>query len=176
MNKRNLSLSWLASILLLSVSAGLSWQELQLTPQAGGQSIQVTGYSVFPIITALILLQAAALLASFFTPPKVGRWISGLLIPAMLAHALLVAIDLETSIQESIAGSISAITGVAGSDSQIQFVASSIGTYLWVGYLLAIGLNVVLLAGHAFLKLSPTKRTSNAVQNVDTDDLWESQK
>lgn len=176
MNQRNLSFAWLTSILLLSVSAGLSWQELLLTPEAGGQSIQVTGYSVFPIISALLLLQAAALLASFFTPASVGRLIAGLLIPAMATHAFLVAVGLETSIQDSISGSISAITGVAGSESQLQFVASSTSTYLWVGYFLSIGLNLILLAAKAFLDLGPDKSSSNVGPAEDIEDLWESQK
>jgi hypothetical protein len=175
-NQRNLSFAWLASILLLSVSAGLSWQELLLTPEAGGQSIQVTGYSVFPIISALLLLQPAALLASFFTPATVGRWIAGLLIPAMVAHAFLVGVGLETSIQNSISGSISEITGVAGSASQLQFVASSTSTYLWVVYFFSIGLNLVLLAAKAFLSLGPAKNSSNVVPAEDIENLWASQK
>ena len=176
MNQRNLSLAWLTSILLLSVSAGLSWQELLLTPEAGGQSIQVTGYSVFPIISALLLLQAAALLASFFTPITVGRWISGLLIPAMVVHAFLVGAGLEASTQDSISGSITEITGVAGSASQLQFVASSTSTYLWVGYFLSIGLNLVLLAAKAFLNLGPARSASNTGPTDEIEDLWESQK
>jgi hypothetical protein len=175
-NQRNLSFAWLTSIILLSVSAGLSWQELLLTPEAGGQSIQVTGYSVFPIISALVLLQAAALLASFFTPASVGRLIAGLLIPVMVAHAFLVGVGLETNIQDSISRSISEITGVAGSASQLQFVASSTSTYLWVSYFLSVGLNLVLLAAKAFLNLGPAKSSPNVVPADDIEDLWESQK
>ena len=176
MNQRNLSFAWLASILLLSVSAGLSWQELRLTPEAGGQSIQVTGYSVFPIIPALLLLQAAALLVSFFTPTTVGRWIAGFLIPAMVVHAFLVGVGLEASIQDSISGSITEISGVAGSASQLQFMASSTSTYLWVGYFFSIGLNLVLLAAKAFLNLGAARSSSNAGPADDIEGLWESQK
>jgi fatty acid desaturase len=175
-SQRNVSFAWLTSILLLSVSAGLSWHQIQLTPDAGGQSIEVTGFSAFPIISALILLQAAALLASFFAPAAVGRWSAGLMVPAMLAHAFLVGFGVQSSVQDSITGSISEITGVAGSASQMQFVASSNSTYLWIGYLLAIGLNIALLAAKAFLSLEPSKKTSNVEPSEEIEDLWESQK
>jgi hypothetical protein len=175
-NQRNLTFAWLGSILLLSVLAGFNWLEVVLTPDAGGQLLEVTGYLAFPIISALILLQAASLLASFFSPVLVGRWIAGLLSPVMLGHALLLALSLEDGVQGALAGLLSEITGVSGSVSQMQFVASSNSTFLWVGYLIAIGFNVVVLIGKALLKVgSPTKSKSYAPPE-DSGDLWESQK
>lgn len=176
MNQRNLTFAWLGSILLLSVFAGFNWLEVVLTPDAGGQLIEVTGYLAFPIISALILLQAASLLASFFTPVLVGRWIAGLLSPVMLGHALLLALSLEDGVQGALAGLLSEITGVSGSVSQMQFVASSNSTFLWVGYLIAIGFNVVVLIGKALLKVGSSSKSKNYVPPEDSGDLWESQK
>ena len=176
MNQRNLTFAWLGSILLLSVFAGFNWFEVVLTPDAGGQLLEVTGYLAFPIISALILLQAASLLASFFTPVLVGRWVAGLLSPVMLGHALLLVLSLEDGVQGALAGLLSESTGVSGSVSQMQFVASSNSTFLWVGYLISIGFNVVVLIGKALLKVgSPTKSKSYA-PSEDSGDLWESQK
>jgi hypothetical protein len=175
-NQRNLLFAWLGSILLLAVFAGLSWMEVMLTAEAGGQSIEVTGYSAFPIISALVLLQGASLLASFFTPIIVGRWIAGLLSPVMLGHAVLLMMSLDESLQSSLAGSLTEITGVAGTASQMQFVASSNSTFLWVGYLVAIGVNVAVLVAKASLNVGPAKQPTKAEVIDDSGDLWESQK
>jgi hypothetical protein len=176
MNQRNLSFAWLGSILLLAVFAGFSWTEVLLTAEAGGQSIEVTGYSAFPIISALVLLQGASLLASFFTPIAVGRWITGLLSPVMLGHAVLLMVSLDERLQSSLAGSLIEITGVAGTTSQMQFVASSNSTFLWVAYLVAIGGNVAVLVTKAVLNFGPAKKASKAKVFDDSSDLWESQK
>lgn len=176
MNQRNLTFAWLVSILLLAVFAGLSWLEVVLTPDAGGQIIKVTGYLAFPIISALMLLQAASLLASFFTPNVVGRWIAGLLAPVMLVHSVLIAIGLEDAIQGSLAVAISDVTGVAGSSSQLQFVASSNSTFMWVGYFVAIALNLFVLIRKALLNVGPAKRTPLSESSDDAGDIWESQK
>lgn len=176
MNQRNLAFAWLGSVLALSVFAGLNWLEVQLTPDAGAQSIEVTGYVAFPIISALILLQAASLLASFFTPTLVGRWIAGLLAPVMLGHAVLLTLGLEEALERSLSGEISKVTGVAGASSQLQFVAESNNTYLWVGYLLAVLLNLAVLAGKALLNAGPAKKAQEPRETDDASDLWESQK
>jgi hypothetical protein len=175
-NQRNLSFAWLGSILLLAVFAGFSWTEVMLTAEAGGQGIEVTGYSAFPVISALLLLQGASFLASFLTPVIVGRWIAGLLSPVMLGHAVLLSQSLDEGLQSSLVRSLIEITGVAGSASQMQFVASSNSTFVWVGYLVAIGVNVIVLAGKAFLNAGPAKRHTSKEVLIDSDDLWESQK
>lgn len=176
LNQRNLTFAWVGSILLLSVFAGFSWLEVVLTPDAGGQTIEVTGYLAFPIISALVLLQGAALLASFFTPVMIGRWIAGLLAPVMMVHAVLVVLGLESAIAFSLAGSLSELTGVVGTDSQLQFVASSNGTILWVGYLVSIGVNLAVLIAKAWLSVGPANKPVQGDPIDDAGDLWESQK
>ena len=176
MNQRNLTFAWLGSILLLSIFAGFNWLEVVLTPDAGGQLIEVTGYLAFPIISALILLQAASLLASFFTPVLVGRWIAGLLSPVMLGHSVLLVLSLEDGVQGALAGLLSEITGVSGSVSQLEFVGSSNSTFLWVGYLIAIGFNVAVLIGKALLNVGTPEKSKNYELSEDSGDLWESQK
>ena len=122
------------------------------------------------------MLQVASWLASLFTPALVGRWIAGLLAPAMLGHGVLVLVGLEGAIQASLAGSISEITGIAGASSQLQFIAEFSETYLWIGYLFALGLNLVVLVSKAFLKLEPPRKAEATKQFDDAGDLWESQK
>ncbi|MCX6478298.1 MAG: Trp biosynthesis-associated membrane protein, partial [Micrococcales bacterium] len=113
MSSKRVVFIWLASIILLAIFAGLSWLNLELSPEAGGQEFEITGYQVFPVISALLLLQLAAVLASFLTPITVARSISGLLAPIMLAHALFVAIGLQSNLQNAVEAQITEITGVA---------------------------------------------------------------
>jgi hypothetical protein len=176
MNSKRITVAWLVSFLLLVVFAGLSWVNLELTPEAGAQSFEISGYQVFPIISALLLLQGAALLSSVLTPAAVGRAISGFLVPIMLAHGIYVVVGLELNLQNAVAVKISEITGVAGIASQAQFVEFAGDTYLWVGYLLSIAVNLAVLLAKAVSKAKLSKTRQNREENIDELALWETQK
>jgi hypothetical protein len=176
MNQRSVAFGWLATILLLAIFAGVSWVDLELTAEAGGLQIPITGYLVFPIISALVLLQAAALLASFFTPAIVGRFIALVLLPIQGWHLWMVVGSIANSFQVAISAQIADATGVVGASSQSQLVASSLDTLLWYGYILALALNILVLAVKAFRRLEPAKKRDNPGTPNDPMDLWESQK
>ena len=176
MNSKRTTVAWLVSILLLVVFAGLSWLDLELTPEAGAQKFEISGYQVFPIISALLLLQGAALLSSVLTPVAVGRAISGLMVPIMLAHAIFVVVGLQSNLQNAVAVQISEITGVAGIASQAQFVEFAGDTYLWVGYLLSIVVNLAVLLTKAVSKAQLSKTRQSREEIIDELDLWETQK
>ena len=176
MNSKRITVAWLVSILLLVVFAGLSWLDLELTPEAGAQKFEISGYQVFPIISALLLLQGAALLSSVLTPVAVGRAISVLMVPIMLAHAIFVVVGLQSNLQNAVAVQISEITGVAGIASQAQFVEFAGDTYLWVGYLLSIVVNLAVLLTKAVSKAQLSKTRHNREEIIDELDLWETQK
>ena len=176
MNSKRITVAWLVSILLLVVFAGLSWLDLELTPEAGAQKFEISGYQVFPIISALLLLQGAALLSSVLTPVAVGRAISGLMVPIMLAHAIFVVVGLQSNLQNAVAVQISEITGVAGIASQAQFVEFAGDTYLWVVYLLSIVVNLAVLLTKAVSKAQLSKTRQSREEIIDELDLWETQK
>ena len=167
---------WLASIVLLAIFAGLGWLNLGLSPEAGGQEFEITGYQVFPVISALLLLQLAALIASFLVPITVARVISGLLAPIMLAHAFFVAMGLQSNLQIAVEAQITEVTGVAGLASQAEFVVFTGDTYLWIGYLFAVGWNVAALLTKALSKTGSSESRSTKTHIVDEVDLWETQK
>lgn len=176
MNSKRVTIAWLASILLLVVFAGLSWLDLELTPEAGAQKFEISGYQVFPIISALLLLQGAALLSSVLTPVAVGRTIAGLMVPIMLAHGFYAVVGLQLNLQNAVAVQISEITGVEGIASQAQFVEFAGDTYLWVGYLLSIAVNLAVLLTKAVSKAQLSKTRQNREEIIDELDLWETQK
>lgn len=176
MNSRRITIAWIGSIVLLAVFAGLSWLNLELSPEAGAQVFEISGFQVFPIISALLLLQVAALLASLLTPKLVSRVISGILSPIMLAHGLFVFVGLQSGLQDAIEVQITDITGVAGFASQAEFVAFAGDTYLWVGYLLAISLNLAILLSKSLAKVAHSEARETKEILVDGQDLWETQK
>jgi hypothetical protein len=176
LNQRSVTFAWLASILLLAIFAGATWLQVSLTPDAGEQNLEITGYLVYPIVSALILLQAASLLATFFTPLIVGRIIAGVLTPVMVIHGVFVALNLEQAFQTAVSAQIAEITGVVGADSQLQFVAFAGDTYLWVAYLAALVLNSVILGAKALVKLKPAVAKVAEGPEDSIGDLWESQK
>ena len=176
MNSRRSTIAWIASIALLAIFSGLSWLNLELSPEAGAQKFEISGFQVFPIISALLLLQVAALLASLLTPKMVSRVISGILSPIMLAHGLFVFLGLQSSLQSAIEAQITEITGVAGFASQAEFVAFAGDTYLWVGYLLAISLNLAILLTKSLSKGAHSEARPKKEALVDEQDLWETQK
>jgi hypothetical protein len=176
MSSKRITIAWFMSILLLVVFAGLSWLDLELTPEAGAQKFEISGYQVFPIISALLLLQGAALLSSALSPVAVGRAIAGLVVPIMLAHGFYVVVGLQSNLQNAVAMQISEITGVAGIASQAEFVEFAGDTYLWVGYLLSIAVNLTVLLAKAVSKAQLSKTRQNREENIDELDLWETQK
>lgn len=175
MNSKQVAIFWITSTVMLAIFAGVNWIELAFAPEAGAQEFGISGFQVFPIISALLLLQVAAILVSFLTPEIVGRAIAGLLGLIMLVHGVYVAIGVESGTQAAIGAKVTEITGVAGFAGQEGFVAFSGNTYLWVGYLLAIILNVAVLFVRALSRgpeLEPRKPKESF---VDEQDLWEAQ-
>ncbi len=176
MNSKKITIAWLLTVSLMAVFAGMSWINLELSPEAGAQKFEISGYQVFPIISALMLLQVASLLATLLTPELVARVISGVLAPIMLAHGFFVLLGLPSNIQNAVEVQITEITGVSGFASQAEFVEFAGETSLWVGYLLAVTLNLVVLLAKAFSKSGSSKAKASKEELVSEPDLWETQK
>ena len=176
MTQRSVSLAWLLTILLLTVLAGFSWVDLTLSPASGGQQIQVTGFLVFPIISALLLLQGSALLAAFFTPPLVGRIISAALVPVVLWHAVVVLSTIQQGLQDAVAAEITKATGVVGIASQAQLVETALDSNLWYVYLGVLVFNIVALVARALVGNVAVKKNVASVVLDESDDLWENQR
>lgn len=176
MNAKRVSVLWLLTILILTVLAGFSWIDLTLSPTSGGQQIQVTGFLVFPIISALLLLQASALLAAFFTPSVVGRLISAVLVPIVAWHAIVVLTTIQPALLDAVAAEITKATGVVGVSSQAQLVDLALDNNLWYLYLAVLVLNILALVGRALVNQPKSKSPSTSAPLEDSDDLWENQR
>lgn len=176
MNHRNVSAVWLATILMITVLAGFSWIDLTLSPASGGQQIVVTGFLVFPIISAMLLLQGAALLAAFFIPPLIGKLVAAAQVPLVGWHAVVVLTTIQQSLQEAVALEITKATGVVGVASQAQLVETALDNNIWYVYLAVLVINIGVLIARSVVKNAPVKKLSAAAPVDDADDLWENQR
>jgi hypothetical protein len=173
--KARLSAFWFATIIGASLFAGASWLDVLLSPEAGGQTIQVTGTLVFPVITALLLLQAAGLLTSYFAPNLVGRLIAGLLSLVMIFHFGSVVVGFIEAIEKAISSQVFEATGVLGQVGQDQFVAASTDTYMWAGYLVCLFLNIGVLIARGLLQEKRGEVKRDGIGQDSPSDLWEGQ-
>ena len=171
---RSLRLGWLASVIAMMVTAGSSWYDLLLVPDAGSQQVAISGYQVFPIISALLLLQGAAILVSLLTPPTVTRWVAAGLAVLQAWHLIATFFGATASIETAAASKLSELTGVTG-QAQQQLVEAASSTDAPIFYLIALGVNVVALLLNSLLSPPKPPSRSNPEQSDDSSSLWESQ-
>lgn len=176
MNQRTAIIGWFASLLLLVVTVSNSFATVALTKQAGGQVFELSGYQVFPVANALILMQGAAFLVSFLIPVSISRVISAALVPVMIWHLVLVITTLEDSIAKALAFKVASITGVSGLEGQLALVASASEGPSGIIYSVAVALNVLVLLVRAVVKLSASQKRRQVDQNVDPSELWDAQR
>lgn len=175
MKIRSIVFAWLLSLGLLTTLAGASWVDVLLSSDAGGQAIPITGFTVFPVISALLLVQGSALLVSLLTPILVSRVIAAALIPIQLWHFVTVVMQYQAASAIAVSSEIGKVTGIVG-DGQLQLIASS-SESLWVfGYLFALVVNLALLVLRTLVRQGPKTQSSDVDQSDDPTTLWESQK
>ena len=175
MSQRSFSLAWLATLVFLTLLAGFNWVDLGLSPAAGGQLIPITGFVSFPIISALLLLQGASLLAAVFSPLKVSKVIAVLLIPIVAWHAFTVLATAQVAFDQAVAAEITKATGVVGSTSQSNLIELVSISNIWFAYPAMLVLNLVALVGFVFAKARPSRAKEQQDQASDAGELWESQ-
>jgi len=175
-NQRTALFGWLASLLLLVVTAGNSFATISLTKQAGGQVFELSGYQVFPVANALILMQAAALLVGFLIPAAINRVISGVLAIVMIWHLVLVFTSLDAAIAKALSYEVAAVTGVSGLEGQLGLIESANETGMAIIYPVAIVLNISVLLARAIFKVSAGKKKPQTDQDIDSADLWDAQR
>jgi hypothetical protein len=175
MSRKFLLVAWLVSVLALSLAAGFSWVDIELSPAAGGQALAISGYTVFPIISALILLQGASLFASIFTPATVSKVIVALQIPIVIWHTYIVLTTVSSALQLAVSSEITRVTGVEGIESQSQLIELVLDNNVWIVYAAILLGNLALLLGLVVSKYKPSKSRSTDLDLPDAEDLWQSQ-
>lgn len=168
------SIAWLGSLILLMITAGSSWYDLTLSPEAGGVQVQVSGYLVSPIISALLLLQGAALLVSFLVPNTVARVIALVLAGLQAWHLIGLSLELNQAILIAGGAQVSELTGVVG-QAQQQLIDSSSQTGFALFYLISVGANLSVLVLSSLTASTRRKKKPALEPEDDASTLWESQ-
>jgi hypothetical protein len=170
------SLTWIASLALLSITAGQSWQSFEVSASAGGGVIDVSGFLAFPVIGTLISLQVVAVLVSVLVKPLVTRVMALAVLPLMAWNFIDVFLNSPNQIQSTVMGVISEQTGVLEEVATSEFLVSSSSGLFSGLFLFALCLNALLLA---FIALAAHKNPATKSIRTESqlpEDLWSSQK
>jgi hypothetical protein len=169
------SLSWLASLALLAITAGQSWQSFEVSASAGGGVIDVSGLLAFPVIGTLISLQVVIVLVSLLVKPLVTRLLAGALVPLIAWNFIDVLLSTSSQIQSTLMIILAEQTGVLEESAASEFLVSSSGGVFNGLFLVALGLNSTLLV---FIALVGNKNSAAKSIKGDSElpeDLWSSQ-
>jgi hypothetical protein len=169
------SLGWLASLALLAITAGQSWQSYEVSESAGGGEIHISGFLAFPVIGTLISLQVVTILISILVKPLITRILAGSVLPILVWNFIDVLLNSLDQIQSSVMRVLADQTGVLEEVSTSEFlVSSSNGVFAGI-YLAALALNGLLLAFLALVGLKSPAIKSTKTKSQLPQDLWSSQ-
>lgn len=167
---------WLTSLALVSLSASLSWGSYSISNDAGGGTIEATGFAAYPVIGAIVALQVSAFLVSLIVKNTVTRVISVALLPLMGWSFLDVLVSSAVQVESTLSRFLAEQTGVEGEGAALEFVTSSSFGFGWVFYLVAVVVNVVALIIRIFVPLEEKPKKASAIKRDLPDDLWSEQK
>jgi hypothetical protein len=167
---------WVLTIALMAIGAGQNWGDYSVSADAGGGSITVNGFGVFPVIGTLIGLQVISILLSFLVRPIFVRVMSGFFVPIMFWNLVDVLINASTKIEQSVGQLLAEKTGVIQEISGSDFVIASASSSLSLMYALAVGLNIGVLGlvTARSLRQKVIKQSKRAPELPE--DLWSDQK
>jgi len=166
---------WLFSLLLLLVAAGQAWQTFLVSEDAGGGSIQVSGFQAFPVIGALIALQVTAVLVSLLVRPTVLRWMSLGITPLMLWSLVDVVQNVTVQVQRTFVMFLAEQTGVLTDPVDSVFLLGSLESGFFYVYVIFAVINTLVLV---FIGLKAPKiwmRTNLSAERDLPEDLWSNQ-
>ena len=175
MTKIQASLSWLASLAVLAITAGQSWQSFEVSASAGGDQIDVSGFLAFPVIGTLISLQVVIVLVSLLVSPLVTRFLAVAVLPLTVWNFTDVLVNSSDRIQSAVTGILAERTGVLEEVATSEFLVSSSGGTFSGLFLVSLGLNTLLLAFFAILGLKNAATKSIRPDGQLQEDLWSSQ-
>ena len=176
MTKGKIAAIWLSSIAVLAVVAGQGWGVFEISAEAGGTTLVISGFAAFPIIGTIIGLQLISLLIGFLTKPIATRLFSLLLAGLMIWHGIGVGVSASEQVAQTAERELATRTGVLQNLTSSDFILSSDFSFWPFLYLVAVVLNFAVLASQASNFLA--KASSPKAESVDDlpEDLWSGQK
>ena len=176
MTRNRLVGTWLVSIVILAVTAGQSWGIFEVSLEAGGASLEISGFEAFPVIGTLIGLQLIAILLSFITSPVVTRVVGAVVAGLVLFNVGDVLLNAWSMVNLSAQRDLADRTGIVQDIASSDFVIASSVSWWSSAYLIAGLLNIVVLVGITIgWKDLPSRAKSKPDRDLP-EDLWGDQK
>lgn len=175
MTRAQATLTWLVSLALLGVTAGLNWQSFEVSLSAGGGLINISGFLAFPVIGTLISLQVLTILISLLVKPLVTRVMAGLILPLMVWSFLDVLLNSTSRVQETLVGLLAEQTGVIEPIGDSEFLVSSSTGISSSLFLVALALNCLLLSYALLVRPRRTRAKAKNESQQQPEDLWSGQ-
>ena len=167
---------WVLTIALMAIGAGQKWGDYSVSADAGGGSIIVNGFGVFPVIGTLIGLQVICILLSLLVRPVFVRVMSGLLVPIMVWNLVDVVLNAASKVEQSVGQLLAEQTGVIQDISGSDFVIASTSSSLSLVYVLAVGFNIGVLGLVTAVPLRQRVNKDSKKAPELPEDLWSDQK
>ena len=176
MTKGQIAAIWLSSIAVLAVIAGQGWGVFEISAEAGGTTLVISGFAAFPVIGTILGLQLLGLLLGFLTKPIATRLLGLLLAGLMILHGIGVGVSASEQVTQTAERELATRTGVLQNLTSSDFILSSNFSFWPYLYLMALVLNFAFLTSQASNFLA--KASSPKAEPVYDlpEDLWSGQK
>ena len=176
MTKGQIAATWLSSIAVLALVAGQGWGVFEISAEAGGAIVVISGFAAFPIIGTIIGLQLIGFLIGFLTKPISTRISSLLLAGLMIWHGIGVGVSAPEQVAQTTERELATRTGVLQNLTSSDFILSSNFSSWPYLYLAAVVLNIAVLASQACNFLVKASAPKAKPADDLPEDLWSGQK
>jgi hypothetical protein len=176
LTKGQIAAIWLSSIAVLAVVAGQGWGVFEISAEAGGTTLVISGFAAFPVIGTILGLQLLGLLLGFLTKPIATRLLGLFFAGLMIWHGIGVGVSASEQVTQTAERELATRTGVLQNLTSSDFILSSNFSFWPYLYLVAVVLNFAFLTSQASNFLA--KPSSPKAEPVDDlpEDLWSGQK
>lgn len=176
MTKERMASIWLGNLVVLALAAGQSWGVFEISMEAGGSTLAISGFTAFPIIGTILGLQLIGLLIGFLTKPIAKRIFALVLAGLMMWHGIGVAVTASEQIAQTAERELAIRTGVLQNLTSSDFILSSNFSSWPYLYLAAVVLNIAVLASQASNFLGKEGAPKAKPADDLPEDLWSGQK
>lgn len=164
------------TLAVMVLTAAQSWASYQVSAEAGGGTLSVTGLEAFPAAGTLISLQFLTVIAGLLIRNLFLRIVAGVLIPVMSWNFVDVFVNANDQVQLTATRILADQTGILQGPGSSEFLlASSNNLFSW-GYLAALVLNILTLMLVTLFPTKPKKYTFSAKTENSPEDFWSNQR
>ena len=167
---------WLISLLLLSVTAGFSWAVFDVTEDAGGGNISISGFEAFPVIGTFIGMQLVSIIAGLLVSPVFRRVIAAVLSGFAVWVFLDVLINRSERLSNKFIGILAERTGIITDPNLAGLSLATGNLFSQTLFLICVCLNLGALLLVAIISFASARKPRSDQVGDLPEDLWSNQK